>query len=277
MKKEQAFGYAFPLSLQMAAPPTLEDSAFHEVLADLQQNGFYGVELNITDFESYSPQQYIEVLEKFNLKLTKIATGAYAKQNGLSLSSLNPEVRRKSVASVKKIVEFAAQIPCGIICGFMKGPAGENKAAASETMKKSLAELSDTVRQYKVPLIVEATNHYEASVAVSVQQAASLVQEFENPYLQILPDSYHMSIEEKDMAYALLKNRSFFQQVHLSDNNRYFPGYGAINFFEFLCVLKGMDYNGTIAVEGNLCNSLRQDIAFTAAYLQNVSKRLETL
>lgn len=114
-------------------------------------------------------------------------------------------------------------------------------------------------------------------MAVSVQQAAGLVQEFKNPYLQILPDSYHMAIEEKDMAYALLKNRSFFQQVHLSDNNRYFPGYGAINFFEFLCILKGMGYNGTIAVEGNICNSLQQDIAFTAAYLQNISKRMETL
>ena len=85
---------------------------------------------------------------------------------------------------------------------------------------------------------------------------------------QILPDTFHMNIEEKDMFASLRKHWGHYSNLHISDNNRRFPGFGAIRFGDLFNFLRSIDYGGTVAIEGNAGNDLLSDIRATMEYLE---------
>ena len=262
--------YTFPLCIQLSVPLSINDPAFKAVLALLSERSFYGVELNLTDFENITPKEVLAVLRPFNLRLTMIASGGWAKKNHVSLSQPDEKERNRSVCQVKKVISYAGELGSGVIFGFAKGEASIPKAQAVESFGKSMDELSDFSRQHNVTLLIEATNHYEAPVANTLSQAA----EFAGYSVNILPDTYHMNIEEADWRAALRKYSGLYKSIHISDNNRYFPGFGGINFREVFSFLKEIDYRGLVSVEGNVFDNLHSDIIKTSEYLREISAGL---
>jgi len=264
--------YPFPLCIQLTPPTNLyENPDFAATLAQLQKLGFYGVELNLVDFSN--AQRLTEFLGRYGLRLTMVATGFYANRNGLSLSSTDEAVRHRTVEELAKMMRFAAGCGAGVICGFIKGGAGQDKAKATEQMLKSLAEVTALNDEIQVPIYLESTNHYEATLVNTMAEGAAFARQVQNKIF-ILPDTYHMNIEEESTAYALTRHQSLYHNLHVSDNNRYFPGFGAIDFFSVCALLKGMGYQGTISIEGRVKHSLREDIAASAAYLEEVNRRI---
>jgi sugar phosphate isomerase/epimerase len=123
-------------------------------------------------------------------------------------------------------------------------------------------------------LLVEATNHYESSVANSLEDAAATIQDFRNPYLRILPDTYHMNIEERSMFGALIRFMDLYDSLHISDNNRLFPGLGGLDFLGLLRFLRDVGYAGGIAIEGNVRDSFEEDLGASMGLLRHMLLQL---
>ena len=269
--------YVFPLAIQLAVPEELHNPGFISLLGALRRHGFHGVELGVRNLEQYSAADYVALLGDFDLKPTMIATGILARERALSLSHSDEQERGRAVSGLIEIMEFAAEMDCGVICGLVKGPAEPGRDGAARHLKGSVRRLAPHASRLRVPLLIEATNRFSALPATILAEAADIVRDLDNPYLRILPDTYHMNMEEADIGHALAAHLSLYRSIHISDNNRFFPGYGLIDFFKILALLKGMGYRGTMAIEGNWRDSPEQDIAFTCAYLQNVSDRISLL
>ena len=267
--------YGFPLCIQLVPPENIfENKEFAETLSLLRDKGFYGVELNITDFSGTAPDRLKAYLKAFNLKMTYLASGSYAKKNKLSLSSADESQRKKTIDQFEQMICFAEQMECGIICGFIKGEAGEDEQKAVIQLQRSLMELEEKYGDKRVDILLEATNHYEATVLNTVGEAAQ-VAGLGMKNIEILPDTYHMNIEDLSMAEAMIQYASYYKNIHISDNNRYFPGFGAIDFFQIMQILRGIGYNGTISIEGRNYYSLNEDIERSSAYLAEVGARLQ--
>lgn len=265
--------YGFPLCIQLTPPEHIyDDRDFSRTLELLEKKGFYGVELNITDFERTDPEKLNVFLGTYGLNMTMVASGAFAKQNGLSLSAADETVRKKTVEAFRRMVPFAERMGAGIICGFIKGGAGERPKTALKQMEKSVEELKQ-FSDCPVEIYLEATNHYEAALVNRVCEGAALAGGPEQN-LRVLPDTYHMNMEENNMQAALVRYRDYYRNLHISDNNRYFPGFGAIDFYSIFCLLKQMEYQGTVSVEGRNRYGLREDIEKSCAYLEEIGKRL---
>jgi len=112
-----------------------------------------------------------------------------------------------------------------------------------------------------VKLVLEATNRYESSVANALDDTAALLPagDARGRWAEILPDTFHMNIEESDMTGALVRHAALFSSVHLSDNNRLYPGRGAIDFGKVIGTLRRIGWKGFLAIEGNLVESLAVD------------------
>ena len=82
-----------------------------------------------------------------------------------------------------------------------------------------------------------------------------------------------MNIEEKDMFASLKKHREHYSNLHISDNNRRFPGFGAIRFGDLFNFLRSIDYGGTIAIEGIVADDLLSDIRAAMEYLEPLLAR----
>jgi sugar phosphate isomerase/epimerase len=77
-----------------------------------------------------------------------------------------------------------------------------------------------------------------------------------------------MSIEEQYIEASFVRYRDYFSSVHLSDNNRFFPGYGGLDFGKIIGVLEAMGYRGKLAIEGNVKTTFVEDARRSAEYLR---------
>jgi len=261
--------YLFPLSIQLNLPEKYRnDEHFAEVLGTLQSLDFSGVELNIVRPERIDPDDLKDYLNGYGLPMTMFATGATAKALELSLCSPDEPVRRRSVEKCREFIEFARLFGAGVIVGFLKGRAGPDREQRRQSFRTSLLEAASSALENKVALLIEATNRYESAVANSLDDTYDLVSPAaDNPFVRILPDTFHMNIEERDQFGSLKRYAAYYDSIHISDNNRYFPGFGAIRFAEFFKFLVDSGYSGGLAIEGNAKQDLLADIRGTVEYL----------
>lgn len=266
MKKNR---YPFPLAVQTVLPSGYrENTIFRSDLRLLQELGFDGVELNIAHPENENIASIKRFLDQFELRLTMYATGLTAKTHGLSLSSTDSTVWRKSIEACLAMIDFVTGTDTGIIIGYLKGGPSSDVHGACERFVAALKRIAPYADRKQVRVLIEATNRYEAAVANDLEATVDIVKPLDANYMQILPDTFHMNIEEAHGPVAALKTwAGFYQSVHISDNNRLFPGFGVIDFNSILLSLKEIDYRGSMAIEGNIRNSFKEDIEASAEYL----------
>ncbi len=263
--------FCFPLSLQTVLPEDYEQNkSFCNQMEVLQRYGFSGVELNMTKPLAVDLAQLTQFLSRFDLKLTQFASGLTAKTLGLSLSSADEAVRRNSVDFCRSIFQWLTGSEAGVIIGFLKGPAVTDITLAATQFSRSLKELAPEAERAGVSVLIEATNRYESAIANSLEGTAELLQNSGGATMRLLPDTFHMNIEEADANAALTRYKSLYQSVHISDNNRFYPGHGAIDFGRVVHHLKGIGYAGGLAIEGNLKHGFEKDLEITMRYLSPI-------
>jgi sugar phosphate isomerase/epimerase len=260
--------YRFPLSFQTVLPNDYRTNpVFRSVLATLRELSFWGIELNMEDPGRVDPADLRGFLREHGLELAMLATGLTAKKAGLSLSHAEESVRSESVKRCRQMIDWVAGSPAGLIIGFLKGGVAPDGADARKRFSQSLAEIMPRAGERSVAILVEATNRYESSVANSLEDTVALVQGYDERCGQVLPDTFHMNIEEADMLESLKRHRARFTSLHLSDNNRLFPGFGAIDFGRVIRFLQEIDYHGRLAIEGNVRKDVDSDLRASMALL----------
>jgi sugar phosphate isomerase/epimerase len=233
----------------------------------LRELGFWGVELNLSDTQGHDFGTIRQYLGRFGLEFSMLATGLTARRLELSLSHPDEAERRRAVSKCREMIEWTGSPETGVILGLIKGGPSADNALARRQFAASLAEIVPVARARKVRILVEATNRYETPIANTVADAAGLAAMHGAECVQVLPDTFHMNIEEADPFGALLENRASFSSLHLSDNNRRFPGLGAIDFGKFAACLAEIGYRGRIAIEGNTRGDVGADLRATAKFL----------
>jgi len=260
--------YRYFLAIQTRLPENyLENAEFRRNLETLQGLGFDGVELNIRDPESVESTRLKTYLAEFGLVLSMFASGLTAKTHQLSLATSDEVRRRESIARTARFLEFARGFGAGVIAGYLKGAPQENGPGARERLAASVAELAAVADRLKTPLLVEAVNRYESPVGHSLADTWDIARRAGSPFVQILPDTFHMNIEETNMRQAIGEHLACFSSFHLSDNTRHFPGFGAIDFATVIRTLDEVDYQGKLAIEGNVRTSFAHDVEFAMQHL----------
>jgi sugar phosphate isomerase/epimerase len=256
------------LSVQTLLPEDYENQAwFARQLSVLRECGFSGVELNIVDVEKVQAEILKRFLDTFGLRLTAYASGAAAKARGLSLSHERESDRRSAVEACKRFLAFAAPFDASVIVGFLKG----GPDAESHRLTTSLKALAPLAEGLGVDLIIEATNRYESGACTTIAQTLAVIDAVGSERIKVLPDTFHMNIEETDMLAALDLSLNRCVSVHLSDNNRLLPGHGALDFGSILRHLDHRGFDGVIALEGNIRVSFEDDVRLAAEHLSDLA------
>ena len=97
--------------------------------------------------------------------------------------------------------------------------------------------------------MIEPINRYESNVINRLDQGLELIHTIDSEHIKLLPDTYHMNIEEQSIEKSLIEAGSCIDYVHFADNNRMAPGWGHIDFSKILATLKEIAYAGPIGVE----------------------------
>lgn len=222
------------------------------VFEKLKTLGYDGVELAIRNPEEIDVERVLKLVTQYDLRVPAIGTGQAFIEEGLSLSSLNPEIRRRTQERIKSHILLATPLQSLVIIGLIRGILPEDQRErdlAIHYFRDSLAECASFAEKQGVRIVIEPLNRYETNFLNTVEETLEFVNSLGYRNIGILTDTFHMNIEEQSIDSALIRAGKLLWHFHAADSNRWAPGFGHLNFQEILRVLTALGYSGFISAE----------------------------
>jgi sugar phosphate isomerase/epimerase len=110
-------------------------------------------------------------------------------------------------------------------------------------------ELCEYALLRKVCLILEPVNRYEIDFINTVEEGAELMKKVGMPNMKLMPDLFHMNIEDSNIGGELAGNIEFIEYIHVADSNRLAPGWGHTDFPIIFNALLNAGYDGWVSAE----------------------------
>ncbi|MGW8300803.1 MAG: TIM barrel protein [Desulfobacterales bacterium] len=221
-------------------------------LEQVKKYGYEGVELSLLDSQRIDQDAIMKKIDQLGLCVFAVATGQTFVTEGCGLYSCYEEKRKKALERLFHHIDFAVRLNCKVIIGGIRGKVEDECDNFAETLRKGNAAVAECVKygeQKGVTLLIEPINRYESNVINRLDQGIELIHEIESDHLKLLPDTYHMNIEEPSLEKSIEAAGSFIGYIHFADSNRMAPGWGHIDFCQIIGALKKIDYSGHIGVE----------------------------
>lgn len=231
---------------------------------ELASLGYAGIDLFIRRVDEPGLDEVVAAIQRSKLKVALLAAVSAFVDEGLFLSSPDFQVRTVLLARMKNQVRLAASLGASVPIGLLRGR--EGGVERLKLLADSLFELNRFAGPLGVKLVLEPVNRYETQLINTVQQAVDFLEDFGLPSLGLLPDVFHMNIEESCIEDAILLAGSRIAHVHFADSNRRVPGQGHIHWQNIFLALRQAGYAGFCTLEAipgpDPLRDARQALAF---------------
>jgi len=197
-------------------------------------------------------KEMVELSRRYSLPITTLGTGMAAAMDGLTFTDAEAEVRYQAVERVKAHITLAARLGSAVTIGVLNGNLGNHFGQAAKSRESHLACLKECCHAADdagVPLLLEPLNRYECDWFNTTADALSVIEQLGVTNLKYLADTYHMNMEEVDIAASIRHAGNSLGYVHLVDSNRWAPGQGHLPFGEILNALTDIGYDGYLSFE----------------------------
>lgn len=213
--------------------------------------GYNGVELSVRDPKDIDLERIKKVLNEHRLNVPAISTGLAYIDDGLSFSHPDPDIRKRAVERIKSQIALASEFDARVIIGLVRGKVmpGISRERALEFTRWCIAECADYAGDNSIQLSLEPINRYETDILNTMGQALDLIKESNKKCIGVLADTFHMNIEEPDIAESIISAGRHINHVHVADSNRWAVGCGHVNFKEILTALNKIGYSGYLSAE----------------------------
>jgi sugar phosphate isomerase/epimerase len=232
--------------------PLLFAGDLFPALEQVKAYGYDGIELSLLDSQKIDQDQIMEELERLGLGVFAIATGQTYVTDGYCLYSGDDGKRTKSVERLYHHIDFAAKLDSAVIVGGIRGRIEDGCKNPSEVKEKGHQAVADCARyaeQKNVVLLIEPVNRYETNVINTVEEGLELIRSIDSKQLKLLPDTFHMNIEERSIEDSIIQAGDDLGYIHFADSNRLAAGLGHLDFSSIVGALKKISFDGPIGVE----------------------------
>jgi len=169
--------------------------------------------------------------------------------------SPDPEVRRRSVALLKKIVDLCSEAGAEIYCGAnycaWKYFTGQRRTEDEWNWAiECYREVAEYARDRSdLLLAIETLNRFETYFLNLTADALRFVEEVDMPNVKVHLDTFHMNIEEDDMVAAIRACGDHLGYFHACGSQRGIPGRDMVPWRETLAALRDCGYKDCITIE----------------------------
>lgn len=223
---------------------------FEEYIPLAASLGYDGVELALKSASEIRPPQLERWLNDSGMTVSCISTGQVFADTGLAFTD-NDKIKRAKLATIfKEMIDLASGYGQLVNIGRVRGNLVPNDGGDSEERFIEMAkELCAYAATRNVTLILEPVNRYEINFINSLEQGVELLKLINEPNFKLMPDVFHMNIEDETISGELQKYIEHVAYIHLADSNRLAPGQGHTDFNSILDGLKEVKYSGWCSVE----------------------------
>ena len=118
-----------------------------------------------------------------------------------------------------------------------------------ERSLQSLSEIAPVAEEYGISYCLEVVNRFEQCILNTAAEGRAFVEELGSPSVKLLLDTFHMNIEEDDIAEAIRSARGVLGHFHMGECNRKTPGTGRMPWGPIFQALKDIGYTGAVVME----------------------------
>ena len=232
--------------------PVLFQNGIVNGMKSARDLGFTGVEIHIRNPESIDVAALLAAEKDLGIKICAVGTGLEYSMNKLSFTSKDPDVRRKTVERFKKHIDLAHKLKASVFLGLCRGTAPDYASIPNylELFATEILPVQKYADEKAVLLTLEPIAYYMTNLLNTVDECLDFIRRPGLENLQLLLDSHHMYLEDKDIyGEAFEKCAGKIGHFHVSDSNRRHPGAGNIDFDRIARKLKEMKYERPVSLE----------------------------
>ncbi|MED4226212.1 sugar phosphate isomerase/epimerase family protein [Neobacillus cucumis] len=214
--------------------------------------GFDYLEICIEDPETIEVTAIRNHLNKTGIGA--LVCGAFGPNR--DISSEDAAIREQGVEYIKTCIDIAAELGSPLVSGPMFSATGKTRLLTPEEKKQQWAWAAENMKivadyaaENNIKLAVEPLNRFETDFMNTVQQGLDFFELVDRDNVGFLLDTFHMNLEEKDIAEAIKLAGSKIFNFHSCENDRGTPGTGHIPWNEVFQALKEISYDGPVVIE----------------------------
>ncbi len=222
-----------------------------ESIAKAAQYSYDGVELALRAADEIDIQSVRTLLAHRSLGCPAITTGQVFAGSGLYMTAPDASTRDRTMDVLSGLVDAASDLGSMLNLGRARGfvEEGETYREAEARFVSAARELTAYAHSRGVTVILEPINRYESNFINSIQQGVDLIEKVGAPNLALMPDLFHMNIEDPTLDGELERCAPHIAYLHIADSNRLAPGRGHTDFEAVFAALKRAGYDGWVSVE----------------------------
>lgn len=113
----------------------------------------------------------------------------------------------------------------------------------------NVREVAKVANDHGINYCLEVLNRFEGYLINTCAEGVQFVQEVDAPNVYVMLDTFHMNIEEDDLAEAVRHAGKYLGHFHTGECNRRVPGKGRTPWREIGQALREIGYDGTVCME----------------------------
>lgn len=210
--------------------------------------GCDGIELlTLGQLSKESYQETQRLLNERGVEVCAVSSGAIRTVLDTTLLGGGPRGEEVLIRLINAAQWLHAPI---VTIGSFRGLTDRRKEAPAQ-LRSIVRRAAEYARDRNVTLAIEPLNRYETDYLVTVDDVLSFVETVGMDNVGVLPDLFHVNIEEASMPDSIARCLAAKRLVHLhaADSNRKLPGRGHIDFAAIRDTLQLGEYAGAVSGE----------------------------
>lgn len=233
-----------------ASPFTTE--TIEDLFPKIAQMGFDVVEIAVEDPTLIDIKKVKSALDKYGLDV--IICGAFGDSRDLTNESV--EVQKNGLSYIEDCLDICEELGVSFFAGPMYSAVGKARMLPPEQRKaewdlavKNLRLVCEMAEARGLKIALEPLNRFESDLVNTTEDALRMVKDIDHPAAKVMIDSFHMSIEERDVESAIKAAGDELIHVQVSENYRGAPGSGQTPWDAYKRGLEAIGYQGVVSIE----------------------------
>jgi D-psicose/D-tagatose/L-ribulose 3-epimerase len=228
---------------------TLNDEAL-PLLDEIKAIGFDAVEVPIFEHDVAKYAAWGKHLDNAGLARTGVTVRGAADDP----MSSDPAVRKLGVENNKRALDCAQAAGCEAMVGPYHSALGEFSGKVTTKDQwcwavESMRQVAEHAARANVMLGLEYLNRFECYLLNTAADGARFCRDVNHPNCNMMYDTFHSHIEEKNTPAAIRALKGCLAHVHISENDRSTPGAGNVRWAENFDTLHEIGYDNLMVIE----------------------------
>ncbi len=231
---------------------SFDRSGMTTAVAGTAKAGFDLIEIPLMEPDAIDVDHTRSLLQEHGLGVT----ASLGLTPELDISSDDADIVAAGEKHLNRVLEVLGELGgthlVGVLYSAMRKYMDPPTPTGREHSQDVIARLAGRGQELGITVAIEVVNRYETNLLNTGRQALVFLDESarrNGATALVHLDTYHMNIEEPDMASPVLDVAGRLAYVHIGESNRGYVGSGTVDFDTFFKALHRIGYDGPVVFE----------------------------